>query len=277
MNLELADAVIEAAIRLEEFFFKEYPQIYQEHKEKKKRNEVTGFVTLGNENIKKEVKKLSSYTVMLYSWFNKTRNSILHYGDSEDAIHENEKTRTETSAQDIEKAGRLLLILLRNAKNSNEADDRQRCEGVLGPQAFEKLFGINAMFSQIESIRLTLRHTRAFSKLSRREHELRAPYSKPIESDATDGTNDEMFGVKSKRPDPEAGPKPEAAAGGTSKRIVMKPPISVRDLAARLGLEPFKLIGDLMELNIFASINQSVERDIAAKLCEKHGHTFKFE
>jgi translation initiation factor IF-2 len=32
-----------------------------------------------------------------------------------------------------------------------------------------------------------------------------------------------------------------------------------------------------MEMNIFAAINQSIEPDIAAKVCAKHGFTFERE
>jgi len=67
--------------------------------------------------------------------------------------------------------------------------------------------------------------------------------------------------------------KGEAAAqdSGEIRTIVVKPPIVVRDLAAELGIKPFKLISDLMEMGIFASINQSLEEDVASKLAEKRG------
>jgi len=55
------------------------------------------------------------------------------------------------------------------------------------------------------------------------------------------------------------------------KTIHLKPPIVVRDFAAEMGLKPFKLISELMELGIFASMNQSIEEDIAKKLAERHG------
>ncbi len=55
------------------------------------------------------------------------------------------------------------------------------------------------------------------------------------------------------------------------KIISLKPPIVVRDFANELGLKPFKLISELMEMGIFASINQSIEEDIAGRLAERHG------
>ncbi len=55
------------------------------------------------------------------------------------------------------------------------------------------------------------------------------------------------------------------------KTIHVKPPIVVRDFAAEIGLKPFKLISELMELGIFASMNQSIEEDVAKNLAERHG------
>ena len=40
--------------------------------------------------------------------------------------------------------------------------------------------------------------------------------------------------------------------------------VVVRRLASQLGLKPFQLISDLMEMNIFAAINHTLEPEIAA-------------
>lgn len=61
------------------------------------------------------------------------------------------------------------------------------------------------------------------------------------------------------------------------KIIHLKPPIIVRDLATALGLKPFQVIGDLMQMNIFVSLNQSVDTEVATKICDKHGFTFEKE
>jgi translation initiation factor IF-2 len=58
---------------------------------------------------------------------------------------------------------------------------------------------------------------------------------------------------------------------GGVKIIHLKPPIIVRDFAVALGLKPFKLISELMEMSIFASMNQSIDEAVANKLAEKHG------
>ncbi len=61
------------------------------------------------------------------------------------------------------------------------------------------------------------------------------------------------------------------------KIVVIKPPIIVKDLAAKLGFKPYQIIHHLMEMNIFTSANQSLEEEIARKLCAKFGFTFEIE
>src|SRR5450432_4191609 len=61
------------------------------------------------------------------------------------------------------------------------------------------------------------------------------------------------------------------------KVIHIKPPIVVRELANQLGLKAHVLIKELIELNIFAGMNQTIEPDVATKLCEKHGFVFEVE
>lgn len=61
------------------------------------------------------------------------------------------------------------------------------------------------------------------------------------------------------------------------KVIHLKPPIFVRDLAEKMGLKPFKLVADLMAMDIFVNQTQSIESDVAVKIAEKHGFTFERE
>jgi len=61
------------------------------------------------------------------------------------------------------------------------------------------------------------------------------------------------------------------------KVIHIKPPIIVRELATQLGVKPHQLIAELMTFNIFANINQTIEPDIATKICENHGFVFEME
>ena len=55
-------------------------------------------------------------------------------------------------------------------------------------------------------------------------------------------------------------------ASSDSKTLLIKPPIVVREFAVLIGLKPFQLISELMEMGIFASMNQSIEEDIAQQI-----------
>jgi len=66
-------------------------------------------------------------------------------------------------------------------------------------------------------------------------------------------------------------PSVSVTAAGDVKIIHLKPPVIVRDFATALGLKPFKLISELMEMGIFASMNQSIEEAVAVQIAERHG------
>jgi translation initiation factor IF-2 len=66
-------------------------------------------------------------------------------------------------------------------------------------------------------------------------------------------------------------------SGEPRKVIHIKPPIQIKELAAQMGVPPFKVIKDLMGMQIFANINQSVEPEIAGKLCDLYGFVFERE
>lgn len=61
------------------------------------------------------------------------------------------------------------------------------------------------------------------------------------------------------------------AEAGALKKIHVKPPIVVRDFAGEIGLKPFKLISELMEMGIFASMNQTIEESVAVQVAGRHG------
>jgi translation initiation factor IF-2 len=73
-------------------------------------------------------------------------------------------------------------------------------------------------------------------------------------------------------PETPAAPAEEKAASADGKRVlVIKPPIVVRDFAIQIGLKPFQLISELMEMNIFASMNQIIDAEVAKKIADKRG------
>jgi translation initiation factor IF-2 len=80
---------------------------------------------------------------------------------------------------------------------------------------------------------------------------------------------------------PEA--KPAAAttakfvAPTTGEIISLKPPIAVRALAERLNQKPFKIIADLMEVGVFANVNQTMDEATAQRICAKYGYRFEVE
>ncbi len=63
----------------------------------------------------------------------------------------------------------------------------------------------------------------------------------------------------------------------TQKLIHHKGPIVVKDLAEKLGIKSFQLIHHLMELNVFASLTQTIEAEVANKVCVKLGWTLEVE
>jgi len=68
---------------------------------------------------------------------------------------------------------------------------------------------------------------------------------------------------------------PPLAPGG--KVVQIKPPIIVRDFALLVGLKPFRLISELMEMGIFASMNQAVDEEVAVRLARRHGYTIEIK
>ena len=83
-----------------------------------------------------------------------------------------------------------------------------------------------------------------------------------------------------------AGSKPPAIAAGVvaapepagpGRVIQVKPPIIVRDFASLLGVKPFRLISEMMEMNIFASMNQAVDEEVAVRLATRHGCTLEIK
>jgi translation initiation factor IF-2 len=62
-----------------------------------------------------------------------------------------------------------------------------------------------------------------------------------------------------------------------TKVVQIKPPIIVRDFALVIGLKPFRLISELMEMGIFASMNQAVEEEVATRLAKRHGFTIEIK
>jgi len=76
---------------------------------------------------------------------------------------------------------------------------------------------------------------------------------------------------------PAAPQAPKFVAPETGEIIIIKPPIIVRDLANALKQKPFLIIGDLMKLGVFATVNQAIDEKIAQQICAKYGFRFEVE
>jgi translation initiation factor IF-2 len=84
------------------------------------------------------------------------------------------------------------------------------------------------------------------------------------------------FPAKAPAPAPPKTPaQPQISLPDSAPIIIVKPPIVVRELADQMKLKPFKIIADLMELNVFANVNQAIDEAIAQRVAAKNG--FKFE
>lgn len=59
--------------------------------------------------------------------------------------------------------------------------------------------------------------------------------------------------------------------------ISLKPPIIVRDLAEKMGIKAFRLLSDLMELGVFANLNQAIDEKVAQFIASRHGFRFEVE
>jgi len=94
------------------------------------------------------------------------------------------------------------------------------------------------------------------------------------------GGRDGRQSAPQQREQPKPAPAPQVpkfVAPTTGEVIIIKPPIVVRELAAQLKQKPFKIIADLMELGVFANVNQAIDEKIAQQLCAKYGFRFEVE
>lgn len=81
-----------------------------------------------------------------------------------------------------------------------------------------------------------------------------------------------MPAVPPPMPAPEPGnAAPEAPAAETRKKLSLRAPVVVRDLAAALDIRPFRIISELMSMGIFASLNQDIKDEVAVKIADSHG------
>ena len=66
--------------------------------------------------------------------------------------------------------------------------------------------------------------------------------------------------------------KPTITLSVSTREISVRGAVVVKELAAKLGVRPNRLIADLMGLKVLATINQRVEPDVASKVAQKYGY-----
>ena len=72
-------------------------------------------------------------------------------------------------------------------------------------------------------------------------------------------------------------PKPTVTMSVNTREISVRGAVVVKELATKLGIRPNRLIADLMQLKVLASINQRVEPDVAIKVAQKYGYKVNVE
>lgn len=85
------------------------------------------------------------------------------------------------------------------------------------------------------------------------------------------GKHDKNFGKGGKFHSRENNSSAEAPAAGGE--IHIKPPVVVKALAEAMGKRPNEVISSLMMMNVLASINQTIDTEVAQKVAEKMGFT----
>jgi len=70
-------------------------------------------------------------------------------------------------------------------------------------------------------------------------------------------------------------PRQQLAADAPT--IILRPPIVVRELAEKMGRKPFQVIADLMGMGVFATVTQTIEPEVATRVCAKNGIRFETE
>jgi translation initiation factor IF-2 len=114
--------------------------------------------------------------------------------------------------------------------------------------------------------------------ISRIRASLETPQASPKPAEPAQSVPVEPPPVADVKPEPDTSVPPAVEEETSAQNVILiKPPIIVKQLASELGLKPHQLIAELMNYNIFANINQTIEPDIASKIAESHGFVLEKE
>jgi translation initiation factor IF-2 len=64
----------------------------------------------------------------------------------------------------------------------------------------------------------------------------------------------------------------EDAPGDPARTVYLLDTMLVRELASAIQLKPFKVVADLLELNLFKSPDEMIDFDLASRIARKHGY-----
>jgi len=71
--------------------------------------------------------------------------------------------------------------------------------------------------------------------------------------------------------------QPRVQAPVDAPVIIMKPPIAICELAEKMNRKGFQIIADLMGMGVFVTVNQTIDAEVAQRLCAKNGFRFETE
>ena len=148
---------------------------------------------------------------------------------------------------------------IRTASNNIPAEDLPLIESYFD-ELMEKRNPQNALIEEVES------------RMESRSGGQTKNKKRSGEEQNQGGKRDKNFGKGGKFPprDNNGGNADAPAAGG---EIHIKPPVVVKALADAMGKRPNEVISSLMMMNVLASINQTIDTEVAQKVAEKMGFT----
>ena len=148
---------------------------------------------------------------------------------------------------------------IRTASNNIPAEDLPLIESYFD-ELMEKRNPQNALIEEVES------------RMESRSGGQTKNKKRSGEEQNQGGKRDKNFGKGGKFPprDNNGGNAEAPVAGG---EIHIKPPVVVKALADAMGKRPNEVISSLMMMNVLASINQTIDTEVAQKVAEKMGFT----
>lgn len=149
---------------------------------------------------------------------------------------------------------------IRTASNNIPAEDLPLIESYFD-ELMEKRNPQNALIEEVES------------RMESRSGGQTKNKKRSGEEQNQGGKRDKNFGKGGKFPPRDNNNGGNADAPAAGGEIHIKPPVVVKALADAMGKRPNEVISSLMMMNVLASINQTIDTEVAQKVAEKMGFT----